>query len=166
MSRNKDLSIKQELFCNYYLECGNASEAYRRAYSCKGWTDKSVWESASKLLNNPKVTPRIKELQEEMKSQSDISKDKILKELACIAFTDIRDFLTLESGAISFKDSKDWTEEMAHAVEGVKTTKEGIELKLHGKSWSISRICKMLGYDEPTVIDLKKVLLTVDTGTD
>ncbi|WFE87228.1 terminase small subunit [Parabacteroides chongii] len=24
------LTIKQENFCNYYLECGNASEAYRR----------------------------------------------------------------------------------------------------------------------------------------
>ena len=30
----KGLTIKQENFCNYYLECGNASEAYRRAYSC------------------------------------------------------------------------------------------------------------------------------------
>jgi phage terminase small subunit len=26
------LTIKQEKFCNKYLECGNASEAYRYAY--------------------------------------------------------------------------------------------------------------------------------------
>ena len=28
------LSVKQENFCNFYLESGNASEAYRRAYNC------------------------------------------------------------------------------------------------------------------------------------
>ena len=36
------LSIKQENFCNYYLECGNASEAYRRAYSCNSKSDKAI----------------------------------------------------------------------------------------------------------------------------
>ena len=54
---------------------------------------------------------------------------------------------------------------MARAVESVKVTKEGIELKLNGKSWSISRICKMLGYDEPTEVNIKQMLLDIDTGT-
>lgn len=36
------LSIKQENFCNYYIECGNASESYRRAYSCKNMKDNTV----------------------------------------------------------------------------------------------------------------------------
>lgn len=160
------LTIKQENFCNYYVECGNASEAYRRSYNCSKLSNKSIWELSSQLLNNIKVASRVKELQYEQKEQSDITKEKILKELSCIAFTDIRDFLTLESGQVCFKDSKDWTPEMAHAVEGVKMTKDGIELKLHGKSWSISRICKMLGYDEPTILDLRNALVQVDTGID
>ena len=60
------LSIKQENFCNYYLECGNASEAYRRAYSCNSKSDKAIGVDAFKLLNYPKITLRIKELQEEL----------------------------------------------------------------------------------------------------
>lgn len=166
MSKSEKLSVKQELFCQNYIETGNQSQAYRMSYSCSKMKDKTVWEHASRLIADSKVRARVEELQAEMKAKSDITKEKILAELSCIAFTDIRQFLTLESGTIKFKDSSEWTDAMAHAVEGVKTTKEGIELKLHGKSWSISRICKMLGYDEPTVIDLKKVLLTVDTGTD
>lgn len=62
------LSVKQENFCNYYLECGNASEAYRRAYSCRGKSDNTIWVESSKLLNHPKVALRIKELQEEQKT--------------------------------------------------------------------------------------------------
>ncbi|WFE85066.1 terminase small subunit [Parabacteroides chongii] len=44
------LTIKQENFCNYYLECGNASEAYRRAYSCSKMKDESVNSRAYELL--------------------------------------------------------------------------------------------------------------------
>ena len=62
------LSIKQENFCNYYIECGNASEAYRRAYpSSENWADKTVWERASILLKNNKVLARVEELQKELK---------------------------------------------------------------------------------------------------
>lgn len=45
------LRPKQENFCNYYVECGNQSEAYRRAYpSSLKWKDETVWKRASELL--------------------------------------------------------------------------------------------------------------------
>lgn len=157
------LRPKQEQFCHLYLETGNASEAYRKVYKCKGCSDKTIWEVSSKLLS--KVGPRIQELQEELKKKSDITKDRVLEELRCIAFADIRDFLSIENGMVKFKDSSEWSDKMAHAVESVKVTREGIELKLNGKSWSISRICKMLGYDEPTQVNINQMLLDIDTGT-
>lgn len=51
----KGLTIKQEKFCNKYLECGNASEAYRYAYNCLKMSDNSVWCNASQLLSDTKV---------------------------------------------------------------------------------------------------------------
>ena len=89
-----------------------------------------------------------------------------MEELRCIAFADIRDFLEIKDGKVIFKDSEKWTDEMSRAVESVRVTREGIEIKLNGKAWSISRICKILGYDEPTKIDIKNMLLDIDTGTD
>ena len=71
------LSVKQENFCNYYIECGNASEAYRRAYSCSNMKDESINRKAIELLNNGKITARVKELQEELKKKSDITKINI-----------------------------------------------------------------------------------------
>ena len=63
----------------------------------------------------------------------------------------------LEEGRLSFKDFNELTESQVKAIESVKQGKNGIELKLHGKSWSIERICKMLGYDAPVKIEDKRV---------
>ncbi len=56
------LTIKQEAFCLAYLETGNASAAYRRAYNAGRMKTAAVHVSASRLLGNAKVALRIREL--------------------------------------------------------------------------------------------------------
>lgn len=143
------LTVKQEAFCNYYIETGNASEAYRRAFCCQKMQEKTIWERASVLLAKDKVRTRVKELQEELKGKSDLSKERILHELKCIVNAKISDYVELKNGVLKFKDFDELTEEQIKAIESVKEGRAGIELKLHGKAWTIERICKMLGYDAP-----------------
>lgn len=57
-----DLTPKQEAFCIAYLEEGNASAAYRKAYDCEGSAPSTVWVNAHKTLHNAKVAQRLKEL--------------------------------------------------------------------------------------------------------
>lgn len=151
------LSVKQEKFCNYYIECGNASEAYRRAYSCSNMKDESINVKAVELLNNGKITVRVKELQEELKRKLDITKEEVLNMLKSFMYADIRNFLTIKNGNVIFKDSEDWTDEMAMQVESVKQGKDGIEIKLNGRTWTIQRICKMLGFDSPQDMNINIV---------
>jgi phage terminase small subunit len=151
------LSVKQENFCNYYIECGNASEAYRRAYSCSNMKDESINRKAIELLNNGKITAMVKGLQEELKKKSDITKEEVLNMLKSFMYADIRNFLTIKNGNVIFKDSEDWTDEMAMQVESVKQGKEGIEIKLNGRTWTIQRICKMLGFDSPQDMNINIV---------
>lgn len=151
------LSVRQENFCNYYIECGNASEAYRRAYSCSNMKDESINVKAVELLNNGKITVRVKELQEELKKKSDITKEEVLNMLKSFMYADIRNFLTIKNGNVIFKDSEDWTDEMAMQVESVKQGKEGIEIKLNGRAWTIQRICKMLGFDSPQDVNVNMI---------
>ena len=148
------LTTKQESFCNYYIECGNASEAYRRAYSCANMKDVTINNKAYILSQKGEIRARIIELQEEQKKKSDITKDEVLRMLKNIMYADIRNFLTLENGVLTFKDSTEWTDDMAMQVEGVKQTKDGIEIKLNGRAWSIQRICKMLGFDAPQELNV------------
>ncbi|PHS69126.1 MAG: terminase [Methylophaga sp.] len=71
-----DLTIKQENFCLKYIECGNASEAYRFAYSVKKMKDETIHEASSRLIADYKVSTRVKDLQEENKKRSDITTDQ------------------------------------------------------------------------------------------
>jgi phage terminase small subunit len=60
------LTPKQEKFVQCIIEGMNQSDAYRSAYSTKNMSDKTVWESASRLMNDNKVSARIKELREQI----------------------------------------------------------------------------------------------------
>lgn len=163
---NAKLTPKQEKFCHYYIETGNASDAYRRVFACSNMKDKTVWEKASLLLNKDKVRTRVEEIKQEFAAKSDITKERVIEELKAIAFSDIRDYVIFDGVMIRFKSFDELTDSQAKAIEGIKQGKSGIELTLHGKSWGISRICKMLGFDEPTQVNLKNLLVDIDTGLD
>ena len=75
------LTIKQEKFCNLYIELGNASEAYRQSYNCEKMKPESVNIKAFELLNNGKITLRIEELRNELAKRHDITKDTLIIEL-------------------------------------------------------------------------------------
>jgi phage terminase small subunit len=58
------LTAKQEDFAKRIAEGMNQSDAYRSAYNTSRMTDKSVWEKASELAKDVKVTARVKELRD------------------------------------------------------------------------------------------------------
>lgn len=57
------LSPKQEAFCLAYINASNASEAYRAVYSAQDMKPATINRKAFDLLQNGKITARIKELQ-------------------------------------------------------------------------------------------------------
>lgn len=161
------LSIKQENFCNYYIECGNASEAYRRAYSCKNMKDATVNRKALELLNNGMITARVKGLQLELKEKSDITKERILQELSGIAFSSIA---SMHNTWIERKDFESLSEKDKAAIRSISTKVlkknigtseepeiidvEYVKIELYDKIKAIERICKMLGFDSPQDINI------------
>ena len=56
------LTPKQEKFCLAYLETGNASEAYRQAYSTGKMKPESVNNLAFRLLQHVEIGSRLSEL--------------------------------------------------------------------------------------------------------
>jgi phage terminase small subunit len=69
MADNK-LTAKQEAFILAYLETGNASEAYRRAYNALRMNAATVNREAHSLLEHPKVAPRLKDLRNRVTNQA------------------------------------------------------------------------------------------------
>lgn len=64
------LTPKQEAFVQKIIEGYSQADAYRSAYSCKNMSDKTVWESASRLMADSKVSARVKELREQLVSKT------------------------------------------------------------------------------------------------
>ena len=75
------LTIKQERFYDLYIELGNASEAYKKSYDCKNMSDKTVYEAASRLLNNGKIVARLQAAKEQAAKRHNITLDDLLDEL-------------------------------------------------------------------------------------
>lgn len=75
------LTPKQETFCLAYLETGNASEAYRKAYSAEKMKAETVHTKAKELLGNGKITARIDELRKPILERHAITVDDLLAEL-------------------------------------------------------------------------------------
>ncbi|HBB9120208.1 terminase small subunit [Serratia marcescens] len=75
------LTIKQEAFCQAYIETGNASEAYRSSYAAENMKPDAVHVQASKLLDNPKIALRVAELRGEIKERHSVTVDSLLAEL-------------------------------------------------------------------------------------
>ena len=77
----KSLTPKQERFVAAYIETGNASEAYRRAYSAAKMSQQAIEVEGSRLLNNPKVTLRLAELRGKVAEQVALDRAWVLERL-------------------------------------------------------------------------------------
>jgi phage terminase small subunit len=77
------LTEKQENFCIAYCgeAKGNASEAYRIAYDCENMKPESVHRKAKEVMDNVKISSRIKELREPAVKALNITLEDLLKEL-------------------------------------------------------------------------------------
>ena len=69
MPKNK-LTPKQEKFFREFIKCGNATEAFKRAYNCKKMKPETINNSAYKLLQNDEITARIKQLDAEKENKA------------------------------------------------------------------------------------------------
>lgn len=153
------LTAKQEKFCNYYLECGNASEAYRRAYSCSKMKPETVNRMAFDLMNNRKIAARIEELRAGMEQRSNFTKDNAVSILRDIATANVTDVLVVNQGksytTILVKDLSTLPLNVQRAIMSVKSSDKGFEVKLYSKIDAIERLSKLLGWDEPVKADVK-----------
>ena len=67
------LTAKQEKFVQGIIEGKSQADAYRSAYSTKNMADKTIWEAASKLMQDHKVSTRLNELRNQMMASTIMS---------------------------------------------------------------------------------------------
>ena len=99
-----DLTPKQEAFAQAYVETGNACEAYRQAYSTKNMSQRALEVEASRLLQHPEVSLRLKDMQKASAEKHEITVDKLTQ-------------MTLDAYALAMKDDNAQTSAAVKAAE-------------------------------------------------
>lgn len=161
------ITDKQKAFVDEYLIDLNATRAYRAVYKAVK-SDETAKAAASRLLTNVNVKDYLDRRMKDREKRTEITQDKVLAELAKIAFANGSDFAKVVQK--SFKRPKydedtkevigeedvyyktvdvELTEEIPKdklaAISGIKSTKEGIEVKMNDKVKALELIGRHLG---------------------
>lgn len=163
METNFKISAKRKKFCEEYLIDLNATQAAIRA----GYSKKSATVIAAELLTFPNVQQYLTLIRQESAQKLEITRERVLKEYAKIAFFDVRKIFDENNGLLDIKQLDD---DSAGAIAGIEsleqfqmvrgsTVKVGDlkKVKLNDKRAALDSICRVLGYNSPEQIDLKTI---------
>ncbi len=146
------LNDRQKRFCLEYLVDLNATQAYMRS-GYETSTEDIAASCAWELLRNPKVQSYVQKLMDERVARTGITVDRILKEYAAIAFSDITDAIEFNGNESSLKDSESLPKEVSCAIASVSTSvntsKKGesrkVSIKMHDKLKALDMLARHTG---------------------
>lgn len=146
----KGLTPKQARFVEEYLVDLNATQAAIRA----GYSAKTAEWIGPQLLGKTHVQERINSAQRERSARTGITADRVLKEIARVAFADPRSVMTWGPGGVALRESSELSDDEAAAVSEVSETwtdsgSGSRKVKLHDKVGALEKLARHVGlYDE------------------
>lgn len=157
------LTYKQKKFCDEYLIDLNVTQAAIRS----GYSKKYAMAHAYELLDKPKIKEYIDKKMKDREKRTEITQDKVLQELANIAFANGADFAKvvqksymkpvydkegnkIDEEEVFYKDveltlTDDLPEDKKKAIAAIKQTKFGIEVASCDKVKALELLGKHLG---------------------
>ncbi len=138
------MTEKQKRFADEYLIDLNATRAYKAAYPTVK-KDETAKAAGSRLLTLVNVAAYISERMEERQKRTEITQDRVLQELAAIAFAKATDYAEVRGGITRVKPTADLTEDQVRAIAGIKNGANGVELKLYDKKGALELLGRHLG---------------------
>ena len=139
------MTRKEELFCEEYLLDLNATQAAIRA----GYSARSAKEIGYKNLTKHHLCARIGEAMAERSKRTGINQERVLLELARLAFVNAADVIDFDNATIAATARLDDTAAIvgikAKSIQTDKGTITEREIKLFDKTKTLELLCKHLG---------------------
>ena len=130
------------IFCEEYIVDLNATQAAIRA----GYSERTANEQGAQLLAKLSIQQRMQELQAERSKRTAITQDRVVQELAAIAFANATDYArVIWPGVVRITPTAELSAEQVKAVAGIKEGANGIEVKLHDKVKALELLGRHLG---------------------
>lgn len=114
--KGSTLTPKQDAFCRFYIETGNASEAYRRAYDAKAMKSTAIQSNAKNLLRKTPIARRVDELRAGLNKRHEVTVDRAMQELAKIGFANMLDYMSVDEMGRPYCDLSNLTRDQAAAI--------------------------------------------------
>ena len=148
------LTPKQVRFVDEYLVDFNATQAAIRA----GYKAKTAHVIGAENLRKPKIAEEIARRQKDLQKRTEVSQDRVVKELARIAFANLADYLHVETQTrtkddgtevtyqtVMFNETQELSADQRAALAVVKQSVNGFELKLHDKIKALELLGRHIG---------------------
>lgn len=139
------LTPKQEKYVTYLAKGMTQRKAYKKAYGCVNWKNKSIDNKASKMFQKAEIKARYKELIEKAAKRAEIKAEDILAEYKAIAFANGTDFAEVKDNVVRIKDTDSLDEEKKKAISLIETTKFGVNVRTHDKMKALEMLAKYVG---------------------
>jgi phage terminase small subunit len=149
----RPLTPKQQMFIKEYLIDLNGSKAAVRA----GYSPKTAEFQASRLLSKAKVSEAVKLAMDARSAKTEITAERVLRELGRVAFGDQRAVMSWGPDGVKLRPSNALTDDEAAMVSEVSETETlnggSLKLKTHDKIKALELIGKHLGMFKDGAVD-------------
>lgn len=138
-------SNKQKKFAKEYLVDLNATKAAIRA----GYSEKSAYSQGHDLLKKPEIQDLIQKGREEAEKRTEVSLDRVIEEMAKVAFSDLRK--TLGPGGVLL-DPSEWDDDTAAAIASLEVVSQPAGKDENGNT-IIERVHKIKTWDKMSALE-------------
>ena len=147
------LTPKQMRFVDEWLIDFNGKQAAIRA----GYSAKTAEATAARLLRNVKVQAEISRRQKDLQRRTEVTQERVVKELARVAFADATDYVQVETRIINrgevkvpielavHKETAELSADQRAAIASIKQGANGVEIKLHDKIKALELLGRHIG---------------------
>jgi phage terminase small subunit len=133
------LTPRQDAFVREYLVDLNGKQAAIRA----GYSERSAESTASALLRVPKVAQAVAEAQNARSRRTEVSADRVLQELARVAFADLSKAFDSEG---NLRKPHELPDDVRTALQGIDYAKSGDRIaRFSEKTRALELVGKHLG---------------------
>ena len=142
----------EERFCREYIQDCKYGPAAIRA----GAPEAGSRTRGYKLMARPEIQQRIAELFAEQQGPTDLLRRRMIREAACIAFSDVTEMVTIEDKPVPGDPTRTYRgvtilptdqipEHIRPAISSIKSGPNGIEVKFHDKTKGLELLGKLTG---------------------
>lgn len=147
------LTPKQMRFVDEWLIDFNGKQAAIRA----GYSAKTAEATAARLLRNVKVQAEISRRQKDLQRRTEVTQERVVMELARVAFADATNYVQVETRIINrgevkvpielavHKETAELSADQRAAIASIKQGANGVEIKLHDKIKALELLGRHIG---------------------